>query len=177
MSAASDLAARKAAERRVEAEIRNPTPGITGVASDTPSASEQLAAARRVEAKTVPGATPRAPRQQMLDSAKAVQDRHPDKRVRWVNMRDPQKVESRQMDGYQRLTSEEGGKQLGNELVLMAAPRELVEAREANERQINRDRLEAPKRMMQEAAEGIARELRDRHGINVDPSRLFVNEQ
>lgn len=177
MSVASDLAARKAAEARVEAELKNPTPGITGPSvSGVPSAEEQLAAARRTEARTVPGAVPRTPRQLMLD-ASAVQEKHPDKHLRWVNIKDPQKAESRQMDGYTRLTSEEGGKQLGSELVLMGAPRELVEARIADERKLNRERLEAPKRMMQEAAEGIARELRDNHGINVDPSRIFVNEQ
>lgn len=175
MSQASDLAARKAAEKRVEAELKNPTPGISAP-SEGATASEQLAALDRLERRTVSGAPIRAPRQQILDASK-VQEAHPDKHVRWVGIKDPQKAESRQLDGYRRLTSEEGGRQIGSELVLMAAPKELVQARVDAERQLNRERLEAPKRMMQEAAEGIARELRDNHGITVDPTRIFVNEQ
>jgi len=176
MSTASDLAAKKAAEKRVEAELKDPTPGVSVPAEGGITAKQALENAKRLEAQMYSGAPSRAPRQQMLD-ASAVQERHPDKHVRWVGIRDPQKAESRQLDGYERLTSEEGGKQIGNELVLMAAPRELVEARIQSERRLNRERLEAPKRMMQEAAEGIARELRDRHGITVDADRIFVNEQ
>jgi len=176
MSAVSDLAAKKAAEKRVEAELKEPTPGISAPPEGGITTAQALENARKLEAQTYGGAPSRAPRQQMLDASK-VQEAHPDKHVRWVGIRDPQKAESRQLDGYQRLTSEEGGKQIGNELVLMAAPKELVEERIAGERRLNRERLEAPKRMMQEAAEGIAKELRDRHGINVDSSRIFVNEQ
>lgn len=174
MSQASDLAARKAAEKRVEAELKNPTPGIS--APIGASTVEQMAALEALERRTVSGAPSRAPRQQMLD-ASAVQARHPDKHVRWVGIRDPQKAESRQMDGYTRLTSEEGGKQIGNELVLMSAPIEVVEQRRAEERQLNASRLEAPRRMMEEAAEGVAKALRDNHGMKVDPKRILVNEQ
>jgi hypothetical protein len=175
MSVASDLAVRKAAEKRVEAELKDPTPGISAPAESAVTAGEQLAALDRFERKTVPGAPIRAPRQQLLD-ASAVQKEHPGEHVRWVNIRDPQKAESRQMEGYKRLTSEEGGRQIGSELALMAAPVEIVQARVDAERQLNREKLEAPKRMMEEAAEGIAKDLRDNHGMNIDPRRLFVNE-
>src|SRR5690348_7224420 len=111
MSAASDLAAKKAAEKRVESELKGPTPGITG--HSAPSAEDQLKALERLERTTVPGAPIRTPRQLMLDASK-VQEAHPDQHVRWVNIKDPQKAESRQMDGYRRLTSEEGGRQIGS---------------------------------------------------------------
>lgn len=140
------------------------------------SAAEALKNAEALERKMVPGAYSRTPKQAMLDRAEAVQEKHPDLRLRWVNVRDPQKAESRREDGYRRLTSEEGGMNIGDELVLMGAPRERVEAREAAQRQLNEERLVAHVGEMERAVEGVAKALRDNHGIKVNPRQLLVNE-
>lgn len=156
-------------EGKIENEIKHP-PERQGI-----SAEEALKNAAALEAKLVPGAPTRTPRAKMLEAPEAV-EKNPDLGLRWGNIRDPQKMETHQMDGYRRLTSEEGGKQIGNELVLLGIPKPLAEARIAEQKALNAERLTAHVRTMENAAEGVAKELRDRHGINVDPRRLFVNE-
>jgi hypothetical protein len=162
-------ALRREHEKAVENQIKHPQPkeGI--------STEQALKNAAELEAKLIPGAPTRTPRAKMLEAPEAVA-LNPDKGLRWGNIRDPQKMETHQMDGYKRLTSEEGGKQLGNELVLIGIPKQLAEARIAEQKAINAERLTAHVRTMESAAEGIARELRDKHGLNIDPKRLFVNE-
>lgn len=157
-----DLKAKQAAE----------TPKAVGT-----SPAEALANAERLERTMIPGALSRTPKQHMLDSAASVQEKHPDLRLRWVNIRDPQKAASRVNEGYRRLSSEEGGRQIGDELALMGAPRELVEAKEHEIRQLNEERLVAHRREMENAVEGVARQLRDRHGIKVDSRRLMVDDE
>lgn len=140
------------------------------------SAKDALKAADALERKLVPGAYSRSPKQSMLDAAGASQEKHPDLRLRWVNVRDPQKAESRKAEGYRRLTSDEGGMNIGDELVLMGAPREVVEARIAAQHKLNDERLVAHVREMEHAVEGVAKALRDNHGITVNPKHLLVNE-
>jgi hypothetical protein len=141
------------------------------------SAAEALQNANALEARMIPGAPTRTPKQAMLDRAEPVQAKHPDLRLRWVNVRDPQKADSRMQEGYRRLTSEEGGMHIGDELVLMGAPRQLVEAREAQQRQLNDERLVAHRHEMERAVEGVSKALRDNHGIRVNPKQLLINEE
>jgi hypothetical protein len=93
----------------------------------------QQAQLNRIEDKEVPGVRVRTPRGKMLD-ARAVQAKHPDKHVRWVSIREDEKAEARKEEGYVRLTSEEGGRQIGKELVLMAIPKTVADARVASSR-------------------------------------------
>jgi hypothetical protein len=137
---------------------------------------EMRAALAREEAKTGnSGAIPRTPKQLMLD-ARDVEAKNPDKYVRWVNVRDPQKAQGRIMDGYEVMTEEAGGRSLGGSLKLMAIPRERHLERIAANKAAHKLRLQAHKTEMQQLAEGIARELRDKHGINVDAERILVSE-
>lgn len=127
------------------------------------------------EAKTVPGAPTLTPKQQMLDASE-VEKRHPDKVIRWVNIRDPQKAESRRVEGYVRLSEAEGGRSLGNDLALMAIPRAQHEAKVKAIRKLNDERLNAHRREMESVAESVARQMRDRYGVQIDASRILVDE-
>lgn len=136
---------------------------------------EDLKALREKENKEVPGLKLRTPRQRILD-AREVQAKHPDKHVRWVNIKDPEKAEARKEDGYQRLTSEEGGRQIGDQAALFAIPKEQAESKRDEIRQENLARLDAHKASMMRAAEEGARTLRDKAGLNVSAERLLIND-
>lgn len=118
------------------------------------------------------GAVPRSPKQGLLD-ASDVEAAHPDKRVRWLNLKNPEKVVVRQAEGYTRLPAEEGGRSLGDEMALFAAPREVHEERVAAQTEENRRRESAHRNEFQRTVEAVARELRDRHGVNVSAEQLM----
>jgi len=129
----------------------------------------------RSEAKSTPGAAILAPKQRLLD-ARDVERRHPDKRVRWVSLKNPDKMLSREMEGYSILPKEEGGKRLGEDLVLMSIPRERYEARVKAQDKLTMARTKQHKTEMVALAERLARELKDAHGIDINVDRLLVNE-
>lgn len=117
------------------------------------------------------GAVPLSTKADLLD-AREIQERHPDKHLRFVNVSDDQKVQSRKAMGYTRLPSADGGKEIGR-LALFSMDREVHDERVASVKQLNKDRLEAHKSEVEQVAESISRELRDRHGIDIDPKRLM----
>lgn len=134
----------------------------------------------REEAKTVPGAPVLTPKAMMLDASAVEKALGPDTHVRWVNAKDPNKVAVRQMEGYRRVSESEAPEgarvALGDEMVLMATSRERYDARVAAQKEENRRRLKSHKSEMERMADNVARELRDNHGISVDPRRLFTDE-
>lgn len=130
----------------------------------------------QVERTTVPGLAIRTPRARVLD-AREVQAKHPDKHVRWVNIKDPEKAEARKEDGYRRLTSEEGGRQIGDQAALFAIPKSQADAKNAAIKAENVARLDAHKGAMMRAAEEGAKALRDQAGLNVSAERLLINDQ
>lgn len=146
-------------------------------APETPSRAEAIAkikemreALKRQEATTGPsGAMPNSPTGMILD-ASGVQAGHPDKRFRWVSVN---KAARRQVEGYQRVPEVEGGKQVGN-LILMALPRDVYEARVAALKKVNAERLTAHVKEVEEVAEGVAKYLRDKHGVSVKPEEFFI---
>lgn len=136
---------------------------------------EQMAALERLEKKTGPsGAMPRATKAMLLDATEAVA-KNPDSRVRWVNVMNTEKAQLRVLSGYKRLTEEQGGRQVGN-LVLFAIPREVYESRVAELKKLHQDRLKSHRTEMEQAAENLAKYMRDNHGISVDVSRLLIVE-
>ena len=139
---------------------------------DLKKARESL---ERVEATEVHGAPVLTPRAQMLD-ARDVQAKHPDKHLRWVNIRDRQKADKRLQDGYVRLSNDEGGRHLGDDLALMGIPKQLHAARTEAVRQLNDERMRAHKTAMENAAEAVARQARDRFGVKIDARRILVDE-
>lgn len=136
---------------------------------------EDLKALREKEAREVPGLKLRTPRQRLLD-AREVQAKHPDKHVRWVNIKDGEKAETRKEDGYRRLTSEEGGRQIGDQGALFAIPKEQAAEKRAEIKAENLSRLDAHKAAMMRAAEEGAKALRDKAGLNVSAERLLIND-
>jgi hypothetical protein len=125
-----------------------------------------------LEAKTVPGARPNTPRAQMLDFS-AVEAKDPDHHYRVTNIKDPQRVATRIQDGYVKVSVEEGGRSLGDEMALMRTP----VAKHLEQKQRTADltafRESAHVREMENAAESVSRMLRDEHGIKVDPRHIL----
>ncbi len=129
----------------------------------------------QIERTTVPGLAIRTPRARVLD-AREVQKKHPDKHIRWVNIKDPEKAEARKEDGYQRLTSEEGGRQIGDQAALFAIPKAQADAKNAAIKAEGVARLDAHKAAMHRAAEEGAKVLRDKAGLNVSAERLLISD-
>ena len=129
-----------------------------------------------VERTQIYGAPSLQPKQRLLD-ASDVQENHPDKHLRWVNIANQEKADARtQTEGYQSLPDDEGGRQLGDRLKLMWIPKDQADAKRKRIDAESERRMEAHKGEMQRAVEGVARQLRDKHNLDVDVNRLFVDE-
>jgi len=136
------------------------------------SPAKILADLKRVEATTGrSGAIPRMPKEMMFD-ATAVEARHPDKHLRWLNMSDKNKMASRKAEGYTILPESEGGQKIGDEMVLASIPRAQYEQRLARQEEENDRRLNAHTAEWEGQAEAMARTLRDNYGIKVSPEKL-----
>jgi hypothetical protein len=134
------------------------------------------AALQHIEAQTLSGAAVLTPKEILLDLSD-LQAKHPDKHFRWVNIRAPGVADRRRLDGYLRLPESDGGKELGGELAVFVTTKRLHEHRVAQHQKTTEERLQAHRAEVERIADGVARELRDKYGIKVDPSRLFVNEE
>ncbi len=126
------------------------------------------------EGKEHGGAPSRSPKQHLLDASE-VQKAHPDDRVRWIQTGNAERAQTRIADGYTPIPESEGGRKVGG-LSLAKTSRENYERRTAAVKQKNRERLQAHKTEVERAAEAVARELRDQHGIDVDVKRMLVDE-
>lgn len=122
----------------------------------------QLAELRRIEGLRVAGANPMTPmatmRQEPLMEASL---KNPDMVVRWVNEGKAGRPDIVKGLGYRKLSESEGGKQLGQE-ALYAIPRERYGELEAVKRLRTASRLQSYKSEVQEAAEQVLGELRER---------------
>lgn len=125
-----------------------------------------------IERKSVPGARPRTPRAQMLDASEQ-EAKDPDHHYRFVNIRDTQKAGSRIEDGYKKVPVEEGGRNLGDEFALMRIPKAKYVERQQEIAAANKVRETAHIREMENAAESVARALRDNHGVTVSPDYIL----
>lgn len=128
---------------------------------------EMQAALSREEAKTGrSGAIPNTPKARLLD-ASDVQAKKPEKHFRWLNQKNSDKMMMRtEVEGYERVPVAEGGREVGN-LVLGQIDKDKYLARKAREERENQQRLKSHEADVQREAEGVARHLRDKHGINV----------
>lgn len=128
---------------------------------------------RRIEKTTgSSGAVPNTSKEDLLDLS-SLREAHPDLSFRFVNMRNPGKATRRQKLGWVRLPETEGGRQVGD-LAVFVNRRSKVE--ELRRERTERDRLKlvAYKAESVQLAEGMSRILRDRFGIEVEPSRLIA---
>jgi len=146
--------------------------GVMSV-SDLKKQKESLARQEKTTGNS--GAVPNTPKQMLLDGTD-IQEKNPEHHVRWVNIKDPQKAAGRQAEGYERVPMSEGGRQLGDELAAFRIPTQGYEARLARQEKLNEHRLSSHKVEAERMAEGIARELRDRHGIHVSAERILNND-
>jgi len=117
------------------------------------------------------GAAPMATATMLLDKSEA-ERLNPEHRVRWVSLKNAQKAIMRQASGYERISAEEGGRQVGD-LALMRLPAEEHARRVERIKMLNRDRLSVHNKEAEQMAEAIAKELRDRHGISVSAEKIF----
>lgn len=137
------------------------------------TAAEAMARLKRVEATTGrSGAIPLSPKQHMLDASMS-QQANPDKHLRWLNLRHPEKIITRQAEGYVRLSEAEGGRSLGDEMALFAVPREMAEQKRARLAKMNNERIHQHTREMEREAESMARMLRDKYGKSVSAEQLL----
>jgi hypothetical protein len=132
-------------------------------------------ALRKIEAQTLSGVAVLTPREVLLDLSD-LQAKHPDRHFRWVNIQTPGTADRRRLDGYIRLPESEGGKEMGREVAVFVTTKRIHEQREARVKKMNRERLNAHKAEMENVAEGVVRELRDRYGLKLDLNRILVND-
>lgn len=133
---------------------------------------EMQAALDRFERTTgQSGAVPLATKQMLLDASDVVK-RHPNLRLRWVNVNNREKAEMRQHNGYVRLPDSEGGRQVGN-LALFACSQGTYEARVKQYDELHKSRLTQHNREVGAEAEAIERIMRDRYGVKV---KILIEE-
>lgn len=133
----------------------------------------------REENKRHGGARHMMPKEKMLDLG-PIKEKNPDKHYRYVNTSDPAKAQTRVEQGYVAVSEDEakaaGVRHQVGEGRLMAIPREAHEERVEEIKEVGERRLKAHKVEVHAAVEAVARELRDRHGIDIPVERLFVDE-
>jgi hypothetical protein len=120
------------------------------------------------------GASPNAKRADMLDESE-LQAANPDKRYRWGSLRNEQKMQRRLNEGYERVPVTEGGRQVGN-LVLLAVPREVHDRKVAADKALREARLHAHKGEVEKMAEAVAKELRDKHGFKINSKEFLISD-
>lgn len=135
--------------------------------------SKELAA---IEARTLSGAPSLTPKEIILDLSD-LQAKHPDKVVRWVNIKAPGVADRRRLDGYIRLPESEGGREIGGEVAVFVTSKRLHEHRVAELNKATEARLRAHRTEVENTAEAIAKELRDKYGISINAERILVNEE
>lgn len=134
---------------------------------------ELKAKADQIERTTgMSGAIPNMPKQRLMD-ARDLQAQHPDKRIRWLNLRNPDKVAGRIAEGYVRISGDDGGRHLGDDYATFAIPVAEYNRRIAENERLGKERLKAYKTEFERTAESVARVLRDKHGIDVSAEDLL----
>lgn len=133
-----------------------------------------------VEAKTVPGAPSRKPKEAMLD-ASALEKKNPDTYYRYGSVANRDKMEERVASGEYEIVGESEAREagvrarLGDRMALIKTPKAHHDEKMADAKKEHERRLEQHKTEMRQVAEGVARELRDKHGIDVDAERILVD--
>lgn len=134
---------------------------------------ETLEALQREEKKTGgSGAVPNTQKQTLLDLSE-LKSKHPDKEFRWVHIHNTGKAERRIRDGWSKLPADQGGRTVGN-LAIFSIPRPKVESMRQARQERTARLLTAYKVQSHHEAEQMAKILRDRHGIDIDPKRLIA---
>ena len=171
-----DISEPTAADRAASANTVEPLTHVNRVAERRGLTDQQRRALERLEGTFEGGAVSLTPKERLLD-ARDVQEQHPDKHVRWLSLRNKEKMDARMEEGYAKLSEEEGGRQLGDSMALFAIPRELHEARVKRQEKMTRDRMGAVKELYGEVGARLAHELKRTHGLSDNQvRRLIINE-
>lgn len=141
---------------------------------------EQIRALEALEAREVLGARDLTPKQRLMDSTK-LEDKHPDKHFRWVNVHNDAKAEQRRAEGYvavdEEMAKDTGCRtRLGSEMVLMSIPKHVRDARIRRQDELTARRQgTASEGEMREMAERVAEDVSRRTGRNIPVERILVS--
>jgi len=133
----------------------------------------------KLEGQKRSGARERLPKGRMLD-ARALEEKDPEHHYRYENTDDPGRMQIMMDEGYVAVPEEEAEKagvraQVG-ELRLIRVPQEVHEAEVERQKELAKSRLTAHRRDVGQAVEGVAKELRDKYGYDIDARELLVDE-
>jgi len=139
-----------------------------------PMNTKELAAElqRREKKEGSTGAVPNSPKGQLFD-ASDVKAKKTDKHLRWVNLKNPDKVTTRIAEGYRRVADSEDGRHLGTDYALFEMSKEQYETRLAAKEERDRQRQNAYKSEFEAVVEAVAKDLRDNHGISITSKQLM----
>lgn len=130
---------------------------------------------RHLENQQYSGAAPLTPKAALLDLSD-LKAKYPEAEFRFVNVSSPDGAIRRQTTGWTRLPESEGGRMVGPELAVFFTSKGNRAAQVESMNKLHKARLEAHKAEVERAAEKIAKELRDVHGIRIDASQLLISE-
>lgn len=117
------------------------------------------------------GVVANTPKGKLFD-ASDVERQHPDKHLRWVNLKNEDALSSRVADGYSRLSETEGGRHIGSDYALFAIPRGEYDVRKAAIKSLGQMRLNMHKTDFERVVAGVARELQAR-GLDITAKDLL----
>ena len=97
--------------------------------------------------------------------------------LRWLSLRNKEKLDSRIEEGYAKVPEAEGGRQLGDSMALFRIPTELRDARKRREVAQTNSRLHSVKERFAEFGERVVHKLKRDHGLSdAEVRRLIINE-
>lgn len=131
---------------------------------------------KHIEAQTLSGVAVLTPKDVLLDISD-LKAKHPDKHFRWVNIKAPGIADRRRLDGFIRLPESEGGRELGGEVAIFVTTERIYEHRVERIKAENKKRLQAHRAEVENAVEAVARELRDKYGMQINADRILVDEE
>lgn len=125
----------------------------------------------RYEAMNVGGAPILMPRARLLDASYA-KEKNPDFNYRWLNITDAGKVGARRADGWERVSEDEGGIQLGEEMALFRIPKQHHNRLRQGLRNRQERSFDQPKKQFEASLNDVAKYLRDKHGIKLTDKQI-----
>jgi len=151
-----------------------PTTPLTDTQKREQALEQEAALKRQEEVTGRSGAVPNTAKRSLLD-ASDVQRKFPDRHFRWINVGNSDRAQLRSAEGYVVLPESEGGRRVGN-LAIAYIPRQLYERRIAEIKKRTEARLKSHRPEVEQMADAVAKELRDRHGIDLGTKGILIDE-
>lgn len=154
-----------------------PATHVNRVAEARGLTQQQIRALERLEGKFEGGAASLSPKEQLLNADEA-KKQNPDSHVRWLSLRNTEKLDARMEEGYAKIPESEGGRQLGDSMALFRIPRQLSDARIKRQEEATRARAGAVKEVFTEIGQRLAHEMKRQLGLSDSQvKRLIINER